>query len=153
LLGESEDINDLVIKLLEVFTDQKASATTKVVIADNPKVLTAVGAINEKYIGKDENISKKVDNIVHIGVGTDPKLQEVTTEAGDNAAPSEMEKKPELNDVLQFVEDYSEASFDEMALKAKDENEIDDELEETLFFWYLKDVLYPLSQKLYEIKS
>ncbi|MEM9821767.1 MAG: hypothetical protein AAF985_11875, partial [Bacteroidota bacterium] len=202
LLGEEEDIRDLVVKLLETFTGTKASPVTKVVIAENPKTLTAVGAISEKYVRRDENISAKVENVVHVGVGTDPKLQEVASEAGDEVPSSSEEKKPKLDpldyydivqirdlskdsrehfldflkhlrsrdlirlfkeyeikfryngfDVLQFVEDYSQASFDEMALKAREENEVDDELEESLFFWYLKDVLYPLSQKLYEIKS
>lgn len=200
LLGETEDIKDIVVPLLEKFTGKKAGPLTNVSLAENPKELTAQGAVNEKHFNRDENISEKVENVIHLGFEkVNVENSETTVELNSD---SDNSKKPPLNlnplddfeinqiaeitpytkkhfddfieqlkdkqltrlfkkefeikykfddlDVFQFIKNYSSASFDEMEMLAQDEGETDDVIEETMFFWYLKDVLYPLSKELYK---
>ena len=189
LLGETSDVKDIVVTLLEKFTGLKASKLTKVVLSNNPKELTAIGALMEKSNQGKYNISDKVEDIIHLGLEESIQTREKTDSLGEinpygdfevrdidelevysmehfNKFISHLKDKELLRlfkefevkfrygdfDVLEFIEDHAPASFREMKMRTRDENLEDEDLEETMFFWHLKDVLYPLSQRLYKLK-
>jgi len=175
LLSQSSDHQtDIVYGLLSVFTGKQMPRRAKVSMAANPKELTAEGAINTRSFNDKEEIDRAVKNIVHMGIEKTDEFDPMGLFYPDDLGKLEQSAKAHFNEflkamkqrevaeiardfdlklryngesLLDLVEDFSDRSFSEMVAISQDMAE-DDSLEETLFFWFLKDSLYQLSQEL-----
>lgn len=177
LIGNQGLVQEFVNLLLQVFSGKDDLETVKVSVAENPKELTAMGAISDRAFNDRERIDQNVENLVHLGFrktdASDPLNEEEVGDlsrleplAKDNFSlflekmrdrrikkfvgkgGLELEIKPE--EAADFLEKYAGRSFRNMKFTLEDEYDDDDEIDESLFFWFMKDALYELSKNLIE---
>jgi hypothetical protein len=163
-----EDITYLVLTFLEVFSGKTANRRlSKVILHDNPKQVTAEGALWERRSNDKIDKSMLKDLVLIGGDKQDYTLADL--------AEAETAVRAQLDDFLEklhsrtivdmlkefdislrvggdslkdVVRDFAEASFSSFAHEVKEGSNSDDYLQETPFFWYFKDTLYRMSQEL-----
>lgn len=176
---DERDIYELVSTLLEVFSGQKMPVKSKVIMVNHPKQLTAEGAILHEFSDERIEIDSLTQDLVHLGFeaigNSDPlnpmlieKIGEI--EAGVKAQfddflkqmrdtnISRLMRKLEISfrfgdtDVLSELEKLAVLSYREIIYRMEQDADKNDEIEESPFFWFLKDSLYMLSQELRALK-
>lgn len=173
LIGGQKTVNRFINMLFEIFMDKEDVSIEKVFIADNPKELTAIGAISPRAFNNRDKIDEQVKNLVHLGFQSteefdalkDYEVQDIDSleglvkqnylsfleKMGDKKIrrflSRELEMEVDMMEVLKFLEDEADKSFREMKYTLEGYKD-DDEIDDALFFWYLKDAIYKLSKKL-----
>lgn len=175
LITESKRfIQDLVLDLFEAFSEKPISSQGRVSLNSNPKVITAEGALLQEQFNEQEKIDRKVESIVHLGVDDTPFRPDFTVgqidlikddssfhfqdflDALQEPKVQKIFKELEISfrfgslDVVERLKDLAPRSYREMVQRLEEthDEDLDAFLEETPFFWYLKDSLYHLSKEL-----
>ena len=176
ILGGEEILKDLTEILLNAFTEGDEKVRIKhLKIAKKPKELTARGAVSKLYEEKGKEVEEQLgDSVVYIGAEVDEsllydgrvtmdKIDEVEAAVRDNFnrflncmedrrlrnfLSNELDMKINTADVIRELREHTEESFQEMKAVTRDGSGDDEEVPETLFFWFLKDALYEFSKDL-----
>ena len=176
ILGGEEILKDLTEILLNAFTEGDEKLRIKhLKIARKPKELTARGAVSKLYEEKGKEVEEQLgDSVVYVGAEVDESLLydgRVTMDKIDavegavrenfnrflscmedrrlrNFLSNELDMKINTAEVIRELREHTQESFDEMKAVTRDGSGSDEEVPETLFFWFLKDALYEFSKDL-----
>ena len=177
ILPTESDLTEFTKLLLSKFTDKLIPKAFKVMLSDSPKELTSVGGILKlKNPPTNEN---EISPIQLVLLGDDNKhdddvmkyqMNDIETFKmnvlnslykfydiliNDEDLRSEFDRygiklADEPEELLNYLKEVSEQSFNKMKYKLEKTSAPSDRIEDTPFFWGLKETLYRLSQKLVE---
>ena len=103
-------IQKITKRLFEIFSGQKARDSFKVFLADNPKRLTAEGAITElSASGKEKIEESNIENITFLGFSTPVEEKEQTQSSQEDSSTDEASFNPLQPIMIEQLPEYKEA--------------------------------------------
>lgn len=178
ILPDNQELSKFCGMLFEKFTGKIKPKLFEVILANNPKEVTANGGISML------NATDHLEPLDIISYGADEKIDQTANKSEETLYIKDLKglkqglienlkkfvhilttdkdlqtffKKYDIN--FQYGEEnleervalYAEHSFDQLRQEAESKSNPNDLLEETPFFWCLKDTFYRLSKELYKL--